>query len=238
MQMSQLRPANQLAKRFGVKAILYGAPGSGKTPILNTAPRPVLLVTEPGMLSMRNSNIPCWEAFTLPLIEEFKKWFAGSREASNFDTLQIDSISQLAEIKLRDAQAKNSHGMKAYGVMADYVFDYCNELFYMPNKHIILVAKQMQVENGKQTIIANNQITYEPVLQKKPYFPGKDLNVRIPHMFDSVWHLGEAIISGYAKPQKAIRTIEIPEIFARDRSGNLSELEPPNLTDIFNKAMQ
>ncbi|MCP5883106.1 ATP-binding protein, partial [Klebsiella pneumoniae] len=74
MQMSQLVPASQLTRRYGVKSVVFGGPGAGKTPLMQTAPRPVLLVTEPGMLSMRGSNIPCWEAPTPARINEFFEW--------------------------------------------------------------------------------------------------------------------------------------------------------------------
>ncbi len=121
MQMSQLKPASQLARRYGVKSVVFGAPGSGKTPLINTAPRPVLLVTEPGMLSMRGSNVPAWEAYSPALIVEFFEWFMKSREAANFDTLGIDSISNIAEIILADELGKVKHGMKAYGNMSERV---------------------------------------------------------------------------------------------------------------------
>ena len=238
MQMSQLKPASQLARRYGVKATIFGGPGSGKTPLMNTAPRPVLLVTEPGMLSMRTSNIPAWEAYTPPLVTEFFDWFMKSREAANFDTLAIDSISNIAEIILIEELAKVKHGMKAYGNMSERTMKICNDLYYMPQKHIAMIAKQALVENGRQTILQGGEVIYEPIMQKRPFFPGKDLNVKVPHLFDNVMHLGEVVMPGMPKPVRALRTKEIPEVFARDRLGNLGELEPPDLSALFAKAMQ
>src|SRR4051794_11666434 len=120
MNQSQLKPASQLAQRFGVKALAYGPPGSGKTPIFNTAPRPVMCVVEPGMLSMRSSSIPCWEAYTAEKIDEFFDWLFTSREAANFDSVGIDSISQLAEIILTQEldPKRNKDGRAAYGKMS------------------------------------------------------------------------------------------------------------------------
>ncbi|QBZ71740.1 hypothetical protein [Pseudomonas phage KP1] len=238
MNQSQLKPASQLAKRYGVKSTIFGGPGSGKTPLMNTAPRPVLLVTEPGMLSMRSSTIPAWEAYTPALITEFFEWFMKSREAANFDTLGIDSISNIAEIILIDELNKVKHGMKAYGNMSERVMKICNDLYYMPQKHIAMIAKQALVENGRQTVLIGGEITYDPIMQKRPFFPGKDLNVKIPHLFDNVFHLSEVNMPGYPKPVRALRTREIPEIFARDRLGNLAEFEPPDLSAVFAKAMQ
>lgn len=239
MKLSDLKPAASLARRYGVKSIIFGGPGSGKTPLVNSAPSPVLLVTEPGMLSMRNSPIKhCKVAETYAEITDFMVWFFKSSEAKQFHTLAIDSISNVAEIILIEELAKVKHGMKAYGLMSEKVMQICNSLFYMPEKHIVLIAKQGLIENGKQTIIQGGEVTYEPILQKRPFFPGKDLNVKIPHLFDNVMHLGEVTIPGQPKPVKALRTKEITEIFARERSGLLADLEPPDLSAIFQKAMQ
>lgn len=239
MNLSDLKPAASLARRYGIKVVIYGGPGSGKTPLVNTAPAPVLLVTEPGMLSMRNSPIKhCRVAETYAEITDFMVWFFKSAEARQFQTLAIDSISNVAEIILAEALAKEKHGKKAYGTMSEKVMQICNSLFHMPEKHIVLIAKQGFAENGKQTIIQGGEVSYEPIMQKRPFFPGKDLNVKIPHLFDSVFHLGEAVVPGQPKPVRALRTKEITEVFARERSGLLSELEPPDLGAIFKKCMQ
>src|SRR3954470_16163747 len=113
MDMRDLKAAGDHAQNFGVKALIFGPAGTGKTPIFNTAPRPLLLATEPGLLSMKGSKIPTYEAYTPAKINEFFKWFFNSNETKNFDTLGIDSASQIADIYLIDAQKNNKHGLKA-----------------------------------------------------------------------------------------------------------------------------
>ncbi len=239
MNLSDLKPASSLARRFGVKSVIFGGPGSGKTPLMNTAPNPVLLVTEPGMLSMRNSPIKhCRVATTYAEISDFLTWFFKSNEAKQFHTLGIDSISNIAEIVLAEKLIAVKHGMKAYGAMSEAVMQICNALYYKPETHIVLIAKQTFVENGRTTIIQNGEIQYEAIKQKRPFFPGQDLNVKIPHLFDNVMHLGEATVPGETKPVRALRTKEIVEVFARERSGLLADLEPPDLSAIFQKCMQ
>lgn len=225
MQMSNLKPASELAQRFGVKALAYGPPGTGKTPLIKTAPRPVLCVVEPGMLSMRDAtNIPAWDAYTPERIDEFFKWLFESREAANFDTVGIDSVSQLAEIILTQELNRNKDGRKAYGEMSRRVMDIINKLYYLPQKHIYLIAKQVTAdENGVAT--------------KRPYFPGQDLNVKVPHLYDEILHIAEANIPGMVKPVVAIRALPTFGIMARDRSGRLAELESPNLGEVFKKCM-
>jgi len=225
MNLSQLKPASQLAQRFGVKAILFGGPGTGKTPLTQTAPRPVLCVCEPGMLTMRNvHNVATWDAYTPERLDEFFDWLTKSNESKAFDTVCIDSISQMAEIYLVHEQGRNKDGRKAYGDMYRRTMDKLNTLYYMPNKHTYLIAKQAMTEIGGSLI-------------RKPYFPGKELNVQVPHMYDEVWHIGLNNIPGQPQPVKAIRTIETFDTFARDRSGRLNEFEYPELSALFNKCM-
>lgn len=237
MKASDLKPASVLCKRFGVKAMLYGQPGTGKTPMLNTAPRPILLASEPGLLSMRGSNIPTWEAYSCDKIEEFFKWFFESSEARNFDTLAMDSGSQIAELSLVKHQARCKDGRKAYGEMSLECMKWFDQLYYMPQKHVVMICKQMRAESGKQVKMENGVVTVEMTYQAQPFFPGQDLNIKVPHRYDEILHVGLAQIPGIAQPTTAIRTKATPEILARDRSGRLAELEPPDLAALFAKAM-
>jgi len=223
MNINDLRPASEMARRFGVKSMIYGGPGSGKTPLVQTCPRPVMLVIEPGMMTMRQSKIPAFEAATAERIDEFFAWIFGSQEARQFDTLAVDSVSQMAEVFLTRELGRWKDGRKAYGEMSRHIMDkIINPLYYLPQKHIYLIAKQgTEGETGK----------------KRPYFPGQDLNVKVPHLFDEVWHIGMENIPGVVGPQRAIRTRESFDTMARDRSGMLNELEPPDIGALFSKAM-
>lgn len=224
MQMNQLRPASQLAQNYGCKSIAYGGPGGGKTPLIITAPRPVLCVVEPGMLSMRQAtNVPAWEAYTMPKIMEFFDWLFKSHEAKNFDTVGIDSISQMAEIILTAMLAKHTHGLKAYGEMSVEVMKILNALYYLPQKHMYLIAKQGTIEESG-------------VMKRRPFFPGQDLNVKVPHMFDLIMHIDKVRIPGVMQEVPAIRTKGTIDIMARDRSGRLAEFEPMDLSAVFAKA--
>lgn len=229
MQMKDLKPASTFAQNYGFKAIAYGPPGEGKTPLIKTAPRPVLLVCEPGMGSMRDAhNIPAWEGFTADKCKEFFTWVSTSSEAKNFDTICIDSFTQYAEILLERAKQKNSHGLKAYGVMAEEVGDTAHLLYYMRQKHVYLICKETNVDEGG-------------VRKRKPYFPGQDLNVKMPHLFDAILHIAKVPIPGFIKPQLAIRTQGGLDVMARIRTSRqdaFNEFEPPDLTALINKAMQ
>lgn len=236
MNISNLQPASKLAGRYGCKAIIYGQPGSGKTPLINTAPRPVLLATEPGLLSMRDSTVPTWDAFTRPRAEEFFKWLFESKEASNFDTIAVDSGSQLAEISLMHWQKTCKDGRKAFGEMSQECMGYFDGMFFMPNKHIVLICKQMQAETGSSVVNQGGAFVVQTSYQSQPFFPGKDLNIKVPHRYDMILHMCKVQIPGHGE-QRALRTKGSNDVLARDRSGLLAEFEPPDLTALFSKAM-
>jgi len=222
MQMNQLREAREFALKHGVKSLVYGPPGSGKTPIVNTAPSPVFLAVEPGLMSMRGSTVPTWVAPTWVRIKEFFDWFFGSAEVKNFHTLATDSVSQICEIHLRDNPGKTAHGLPRYGKMAEDVGDILHKLYYMEQKHMYLICKQAieKGENGK----------------KKAYFPGNDLDIKVPHLFDLIMQIDTFSIPGVG-PARAFQCHSSFDSVCRDRSGTLNQFEPPVLADVFNKVM-
>lgn len=225
MKLSDLKPASQLARNLGVKAVLYGGPGIGKTPTAATAPNPVMCVVEPGMISLRkNSTLPCFEAYSADKIDEFFKWVFNSNERKKFDTIIVDSISQMAEIYLKDELKKNRDGRKAYGEMSRRVMEWLDGLYYMEGLHTVLIAKQQIQEVSGGTL-------------KRPYFPGQDLHIKVPHLFDEILHFAQTNVPGVPGQVPAIRTKETYDIMARDRTGNLDEFEQPNLANIFAKCM-
>lgn len=235
MQLKDLKPASAFAMRFGVKAIVYGRAGTGKTPIINTAPRPVIAAIEPGFGSMRNSSIPTFDASTPDKFSEFITWLVSSHEAKQFDTVGVDSLSQAAENILLEVEEmgnnkrhpkhnnKFSNGLAAYGEMARRMMEICNTLFYLPEKHCYLIAKLAHYEQGG-------------MIKLRPKFPGQDLNDKVPHLFDEILFLDKCNIPGVGT-QLAFRTASTVDVLARDRSGALAELEPPDFGAIVRKCM-
>lgn len=225
MNLNSLKPAKDFAVQYGCKALVYGPPGSAKTPIINTCPRPLMLACEPGMLSMRGSNVPTFQAFTSKLIDEFFKWFLESNERKNFDTLALDSISQMADIYLQEALSGTSsagnkrHGLQAYGEMATKVMNHLRPVFFTQNIHTYLICKE-GTKDG----------------MRWPYCPGQQLLTEVPHLFDFILHLGVQNVPGMGQTS-AFRCNQSLDVLARNRTGNLNDFEQPNFGVLVKKAM-
>jgi hypothetical protein len=220
---NKFKPVSTYAIQQGIKCVIYGPPGEGKTPLITTAPRPALFFAEAGILTLRKSDIPAWDITTREAIDDMIKWLFTSNEVKNYDTFAFDSVSQMAEIVLASEIKKNKDGRKAFGEMSRVMMDFFNGIYFSKNKHYVLLAKQGVFNEGGVNVV-------------KPYFPGQDLNIKVPHLFDEVFHLAKTFVPGVGNVP-ALRTIKpiSGEIMARDRSGTLAELEPANLTHIFNK---
>lgn len=230
MNILDLRAASEHAQNFGCKCIIYGPAGTGKTPILNSAPRPVLLATEAGLLSMRGSNIPTYEGYTPQRVDEFFKWFFESSETKAFDTLGIDSGSQMADIYLNAAmkgtskQGNKKHGQAAYGEMATNTMEHLRTLFYTRYKHVYLICKEQIADTDFQSL-------------RRPYFPGQVLPVDVPHLYDFVIRLAKTNVPGMAGEQLAFQCNGTMNIMARNRTGNLNDFEEPHFGKLVQRAM-
>lgn len=226
MQTSDIRPIGELVQMLGCKAVIYGPAGSAKTPIAATAPRPLMLITEPGTLSMKNSTMPAYEAYDIKALNDFFAWFRSSKDINNYDTFCIDSVSQMCEMILTDELKNNRDGRKAYGELSRKTMEIMNGLYYTRQKHLYLIFKEQKFdENG--------------VITKRPFVPGQDLPVKIPHLFDFILRLAKTNNIPGAPPgeQLAFKCVGSYDVLARNRTGNLNEYEPPHFGNLVDKAM-
>lgn len=227
ISMQEFRPASEFAKKHGVKSIVHGPPGSGKTPIFNTAPRPMLISIEPGLMSMRHSTVPTFKADTPKRIDEIFEWLFGSQERYNFDTFGIDSGSEIANTYLEEQLSGSSkagnkvHGEAAYGEMARKTMGHMRKLYFLERAHTYIICQQGTTPQGKLI----------------PGFPGRALEKDVPHLYDVILALGWFSIPGVQGMQKAFKTFGQNDLLARDRSGMLNEYEPCDLTALFAKVM-
>lgn len=223
----KLQSTSNVSSVNGVKCIVYGPAGVGKTVLCSTAPSPVILSAESGLLSLKKFNLPYIEINTFKDLEEAYIWVMKSNESKQFHTICLDSITEIAEVVLSDLKEKHKDPRKAYGEVQDQVLSLLRDFRDLPQKHVYFSAKQ-----EKQKDEMTGAFIYGPMM------PGSKLPQQIPYFFDEVFQLYI-----YQDPQtkeeiRSLRTKKDFQYEAKDRSGALDMWEPPNLTYVFDKIMK
>jgi len=202
-----------------VKCLVYGEAGMGKTVLAGTAPSPLIISAESGLMSLADFDIPVIECLSKADVDEAYHYAI----ESDHETICLDSVSEIAEVVLAGEKKSHKDGRKAYGVMNDLMIPLIRNFRDIKGKNIYFTAKQIRLVDE-----ANGITSYAPSL------PGKYLNNNIEYFFDLVMCLR---IGEDEEGEKYRYLMTQPDLYyqAKDRSGKLNEVEQPNLTDIFKK---
>jgi len=210
-----------------VNCLLYGESGIGKTTILATAPDPLILSIEGGLLTLADKDIPVIEIKSVDDINEVYEWLSKSKEADKYRTICIDSLSEMAEVILVEEMSATPNGQRAYGQMADKMAVSIRGFRDLP-KHTVFTAKVRKIVDE-----ATGSIRFFASV------PGQQLLNNLPYFFDEVFRMD----FGKTKRTKDrpsvtyryIDTVGNRQFICKDRSGKLDEQEQPDLNKIFAK---
>jgi len=220
----KLKNTAELAKADSIKLLIYGEAGAGKTRLISTAPRPVIFSAESGLLSLRKFQLPYVIISTYKELEECFLWASKSAEMKQFDTICLDSLSEIAEVILTNLKTLHKDPRKAYGEISDKMLELIRGFRDIPGKHVYFSAKQERVADA-----ATGALLFGPMM------PGKVLPVALPYFFDEIFQLSVFTDPATQTKTRALRTDKDNQYQAKDRSGNLDIWEPADLGLIFNK---
>lgn len=216
---------DQAAQLHGVKLLVYGDSGAGKTYMASTAPAPVILSAEAGLLSLRRFQIPVIEIQTVEDLVQAHLWCQQSAEAGQFQTVYLDSITEIAEVVLANAKKLVKDPRQAYGELIEKMLSTIKAFRDLQGKHVVMTAK---MEPFKDAL--NGTVTYMASM------PGSKLGPQLPYLFDEVFRLGIGVDAQGAK-YRFLQTQPDLQYSAKDRSGVLDPVEPPDLNYVFNKIL-
>lgn len=206
----------------GVKVLVYGQAGAGKTSLITTLPNPIVLSAEGGLLSIQDANLPYLEIGNMETLKEAYEWLLASEEAKSFESVALDSISEIAEVVLNYEKKVAKDPRQAYGSMQEQMADIIRAFRDLPNRHVYMSAKleKTQDEMGR--------VLYAPSM------PGNKTGQALPYFFDEVLALRvEKDAEGVT--QRALMCDSDGLWLAKDRSGKLSAWEAPDLSEIIAK---
>jgi len=202
----------------GLKVLVYGQAGCGKTTLAKTLPKPVVLSAEGGLLSLKDDNIPFIEIKSMTDLHEAFSWLEDSDE---FESVVLDSISEIAEVVLAHEKKINKDGRAAYGEM-DVQLSEIIRAFRDLDMHVLMTAKleKQQDEMGRMLYF--------------PSLPGNKTAQKLPYFFDEVLAL-RIEKDDEGKTQRALMCDSDGLWLAKDRSGRLDAWEAPDLGEIIAK---
>ena len=205
----------------GVKIIVYGQAGAGKTSLIPTLPTPIILSAEAGLLSIQKSNLPYIEIKSMDDLKAAYLWLAKSDDAKAYESIAIDSISEIAEVVLVAEKKANKDGRAAYGEMGAIMTDLIRAFRDLP-KNVLFSAKmeKSQDEMGR--------MLYSPSM------PGNKIGQSLPYFFDEVFAL-RVEKDNEGKPQRLLQCKPCNQWQAKDRSTKLNDFEAPDLGAIIRK---
>lgn len=232
----------QITAGHGVKMAVFGNAKVGKTALMATSPRPLLIAIEPGLIVLKPANIArmygtgtpgiCYDVpvakvkhvngqSPLPQVREVHKAFLRRDGWTNdIDTIGLDSVSQLAEWELAFQMTQTPNGQKAYGEMADAILEVIRDFTTLPDKNAVFLFKQS---------VSSHSGLYSMAC------PGQLLDYHLPYEFDCVSQL--CVTEGAdGAAHRYLRTQPDFKNFSGDRTGALDPKgEAAYLYNIFAK---
>jgi len=235
----QFTTSEQACKVTGVKTLIYGGAGMGKTVLCATAPAPLVLSAESGLLSLKRKNLermfganhpnvcynmPIIQIQTVDDLTDAYNWCSRSAEAQQFQTICLDSLSEIAEVVLNNAKRQVKDPRQAYGELIEKMETTIRLFRDLSSKHVYMSAK-MEPQKDEHGVVKYG-----------PSMPGSKLGFKLSYFYDEVFRLG-INKTPQGESYRFLQTQPDMQYEAKDRSGSLASLEPPFLTDVFNKIL-
>lgn len=208
----------------GVKCIIYGGAGVGKTRTIATAPSPIIISAEEGLLSLMELEIPYIEVKTLQDLDDaynLLKKDAGQ----TYKTIGLDSLSEIAETLIAQELPKHKDGRQAYAALAQAMIPMLKKFRDLKDVNTVFSCKKIDVKDEE-----TGTVTTELML------PGNVLSNQVPYIVDELFYMDvdrKGIPFLQVKPSR--------KVFAKDRSGALDPAgvfakdasSVPDMTAIF-----
>lgn len=209
----------------GIKMLIFGPAGSGKTVTCATAGESTLIIsTEAGLLSIKDApnTIQIAECNTRADVEEVLSYLESNKRPA---WVCIDSISEIAEVVLAEELAKTKDPRKAYGELAVIMTALIKRFRDLPDTNIVMTAKLDRIKDDM-----NGALLYGPGM------PGQKMGQALPYFFDLVGAM-RVDKDNEGKLVRSIQTNRDGQWDAKDRSGKLDVFERPNLAGIRKKIL-
>lgn len=222
----QLTSTKDSAAINGLKFLVHGPAGAGKTSLCATTGEPTVIISaESGLLSLRGVDIPVIEVKTLDQLYEAYDFVVNTEQGQSFKWICLDSISEIAEVVLNHEKKAAKDPRQAYGALAEKMTDLIRAFRDLPGRNVYFSCKQERAKDEQ-----SGAMLYYPAM------PGNMLKQGVGYFFDFVFALRvEKDADG--NPTRWLQTSRDYNYEAKDRSGSLDMFESPDLAALAAKVI-
>tara|TARA_R100001510_G_C7654748_1_gene213551 strand:- start:834 stop:1529 length:696 start_codon:yes stop_codon:yes gene_type:complete len=228
MKFQILNAGKQKAKTH-IKCLVYGDSGAGKSFLAVTAPKPLVLLTEPnGQTSIMHSNpnADLLHISSVKLLGDVLNSITNEpAQWAQYDTIVIDSLTEVQRLCKDDLTNKGRHPMKLqdWGKLADYMRRFIRALRQVPKHIVCLALLETTFEEGSGT------------RHLRPAFDGKKTSGEIAQFFNFVGFLYPAQNKEDQKTSRYLMLEGNQNVLCKPTYPLTGTIKDPNLTKIFNQ---
>lgn len=221
----KLTSSAQAAKDNGVKALVFGVAGAGKTSLAATfGDIPTVVIScESGLLSIADADLPVIEIQSMADLFEAYAFLTTTEDGQAFKAIVIDSVSEIAEVLLAEEKKSSKDARAAYGNTSERMMELLRAFRDLQGRHVLFITKLEKVKDEMSG-----------ALMYGPSMPGQRLGQAIPYLVDEVFALRvEKDTEGNIT--RWMQTTPDFQWQAKDRSAKLAAFEPPNMREVIRK---
>jgi len=203
--------------------LIYGQSGIGKTVLSSTAPKPLFLDLEEGLLSVVDRGVSRIKVESGANLADAYTWLK-EKNNNTFQTVVLDSLSELQRVLISEFVKQlglPTADLRVWGLVLDKMW------------RIVKSFKQLPLHFIATSTVKSEKDEVTGIIVQRPSFSGQ-FSEQVALYFDEVFYM-DLVEKEEGKSERVLFTQPRSHFFAKDRSGKLDPIEIPDLNSIFKK---
>jgi phage nucleotide-binding protein len=202
--------SKNLAKENGIRVLLYGASGVGKSFQAVHTGKTVVITSEKADLTLNDFDVDIIKINSSKELKEAYNYVA--ENADKYDTVFIDSLTDIGEMIVMELKKSGNYSKsdtyKMWSDFTDIMITITKSFRDMENINVVLICLEESIKNGFEEKIV-------------PQIPAKKAKSKLVSLYDIVTrlHVNE-------NGEREFLCAPSDEFDAKDRSGKLNPVEP------------